>query len=84
MQQQSSSNVLLSIPEAAEFLSVSPATVWRRVYSGEIVSLKIGSIRRIRMHDLEAFIEQQERYKPKPLTEERRRSARRRKVADGY
>jgi excisionase family DNA binding protein len=48
---------LLTPPQAFRELQLSPAKGWQMVASGELPSLKIGRARRIRVDDLEAFIE---------------------------
>lgn len=37
---------LLTVPEVAEILNVTPITVWRWIYEGKIPSLKVGGTRR--------------------------------------
>jgi excisionase family DNA binding protein len=49
---------LMSRTEVAEFLSVSLATVERLYRSGELPSVKLGRLRRVRREDLERFVAQ--------------------------
>lgn len=51
---------LLTIPEVADRLQVSPATVYRR--QGKIGTVKIGRAIRFRLEDVLAYIEAQRRY----------------------
>ena len=51
--------MLYSPAEAAKLLSLSRALLYELLASGEIRSLKIGRLRRIRADELEAFIERQ-------------------------
>lgn len=48
---------LLTIPEAADYMSVSSRTVERWIRSGEIPRIKIGKVVRIDPRDLEKTIE---------------------------
>jgi PTS system nitrogen regulatory IIA component len=48
---------LLTVKEAAAILGVRPGTVYLWAERGELPSYKIGSLRRFRLADLEAFIE---------------------------
>jgi excisionase family DNA binding protein len=49
---------LLTVPEVAEILQVSPSTVYRRIKSGELPCIKLGHRQvRIKPEDLEAYIE---------------------------
>ena len=41
--------LFITVPRAAELLSVSGATVWRMVADGRLPSVKVGSLRRIPM-----------------------------------
>jgi excisionase family DNA binding protein len=45
---------LVSVPEAARMLGVSPATAWRRVRDGELLVRRIGRSVRIDAADLRA------------------------------
>jgi len=47
---------LLTVREVADFLSVSPKTVYRRVWSGELPAVKLGSVVRIPMAELRKFL----------------------------
>jgi excisionase family DNA binding protein len=49
--------LLLAIPEAAERLSLSRATVQRLVASGVLPSVKVGKARRVALADLVTFVE---------------------------
>lgn len=46
----------ISIKEAAEALSVHPATIRRKIAGGELTAFKVGRIWRIREVDLNKFI----------------------------
>lgn len=48
---------LLTTKQAAELLQVSELTIKRRVYSGELESIKIGRARRIPAQSLERYIQ---------------------------
>ena len=48
---------LLSVAEAAEVVGVSRSFLYDRVMAGEVASLKIGKLRKIRVADLEQWIE---------------------------
>lgn len=45
----------LTVDDVARRLNVSKSTIERRVRSGEIPSVKIGRLRRIRIEDLEKY-----------------------------
>lgn len=45
----------LRIEDVAKRLNISKSTVERKIRSGEIPSMKIGRLRRIRAEDLEAY-----------------------------
>ena len=47
----------LNHKEAAEYLGVSPATLYGWVYKGQITPLKAGGLNRYRAADLDAFLE---------------------------
>jgi excisionase family DNA binding protein len=47
---------LLTVKEAAKWLSISPATCYRLMERGALRSIKIGGARRIRVSDLYALI----------------------------
>jgi excisionase family DNA binding protein len=49
--------LLLTAPEAARALAVSPRTLWARTRSGEIVSVRIGRSVRYAREDLAAYVE---------------------------
>ncbi len=51
--------LLFSIPDAAEALSMSPATVRRRISDGTLKSMRIGSLVRIPRDELTALISRQ-------------------------
>ena len=48
--------LLLRIRDAAGLLSMSESATYDLVYKGELPSVYIGSARRVRMSDLEAYI----------------------------
>lgn len=47
---------LLTVPAAAETLSMSEATVWNLLATGELESVKVGRSRRIPTDAVDAFI----------------------------
>ncbi len=47
----------LSVEEAANYLSVSRAALYRLMSSGQVPSLHIGKRRVVRREDLDAFLE---------------------------
>lgn len=51
------SATLVSVPNVARILSLSPDYVWKLVASGELPSVKIGKRRLVRHRDLIAFSE---------------------------
>jgi excisionase family DNA binding protein len=48
---------LISVQELAHRLSVSAITVYRKVWSGEIQSVKVGRLRRIPESEISKFVE---------------------------
>jgi excisionase family DNA binding protein len=48
--------LLLRIRDVADLLSMSESATYDLVYKGELPSVYIGSARRVRMSDLEAYI----------------------------
>lgn len=48
---------LLTVPDVAKMLRLSKATVWRRIYSGEIESVKEGRSRRVEPRAVQAYID---------------------------
>ena len=51
--------LLLTQPEAAEALAVSPRTLWSLTRVGKVICLRIGGLVRYDPRDLQAFIESQ-------------------------
>jgi excisionase family DNA binding protein len=51
-------SLLVSVVDAARILSLSRSTVYELMYSGKLPSVKIGGSRRIRVMDLEAFVDE--------------------------
>ena len=49
--------LLVSPEEAASMLSVARSTVYVLMASGELPSVKIGKSRRLRVEDIEAFVD---------------------------
>ena len=49
--------MLFTVKEAAWILQISRTTVYELIYAGVLVSVKIGSCRRIRRVDLEAYVQ---------------------------
>jgi excisionase family DNA binding protein len=64
--------LLLTVQETAERLNISAGSVYRRIMSGEIPSIKIGALRRIPVHQLERYLDQlvsnQEIRQPDPIS----------------
>lgn len=50
--------LLLTVPEAAKRLGVSRAYLYKLVGSGEILTLKLGRLRRVPVFALEEFVAQ--------------------------
>jgi excisionase family DNA binding protein len=50
--------MLLTLRETAERLNISVTSVSRRVLTGEIPSIKIGSLRRVPVPQLERYLQQ--------------------------
>ena len=50
-------HLLLTVPEAAESLRMSRTKLYELLCSGELKSIKIGGLRRIRRIDLELYVE---------------------------
>jgi len=48
---------LLTVPEVAESLALSPWTIWRRVLDGSLPSHKIGRSRRVAESDVRRLLE---------------------------
>ena len=48
--------LLLTEPEAARLLSLSPRTLWGLAERGEVPSIKIGRAKRYRLSDLQAYV----------------------------
>jgi excisionase family DNA binding protein len=53
----------LTLPEAADHLGCSLATVRRRIAAGELIAVKHGRIRRVLPSDLRAFIRTSRRWR---------------------
>jgi excisionase family DNA binding protein len=51
-----SSRQLLTVAQAVELLSLAPATIYRLMASGQLVSVKVGKSRRIPARCLNAFV----------------------------
>jgi excisionase family DNA binding protein len=49
--------LVVTIPDAAEMLSLNPYTVWRMVYARRIESIKIGKSRRIRVEEINKLLD---------------------------
>ena len=52
-----SGTLLLTVREAAWILQVSRTTVYELMYAGSLLSVKIGTCRRIRRCDLEDYVQ---------------------------
>jgi|LakMenEpi03Aug12_release.lakeMendotaPanAssembly.Ray.scaffolds.fasta_scaffold2148342_1 excisionase family DNA binding protein len=50
-------NYLLTVREASKALGIGRSTLYGLVMNGDIKSIKIGSSRRIKRSDLEAYVE---------------------------
>jgi excisionase family DNA binding protein len=50
-------SLLVTTKEAAQILQISRTKVYELIYANELISVKIGSCRRIRRQDLEDFVE---------------------------
>ena len=48
--------MLLRIPEVADRLTLSRSKVYELIRSGDLPSVQIGRVRRVRLHDLESFV----------------------------
>ena len=48
---------LLTVEQCANLLGLSRASLYPRLASGEIKSIKLGKLRRIAVEDLEAFVQ---------------------------
>lgn len=48
---------LLKVPQAADAMNASVRTVWRRVKDGTLPSVKVGGLTRIRVEDLDVYID---------------------------
>jgi excisionase family DNA binding protein len=55
------SDPLLDVNEAAEYLTVSRATLYREVKRGKLVAVKVGASTRFRRSELERYIRAGER-----------------------
>lgn len=49
---------LLSAAEVAERLNIGTRTVWKMLKAGDIPSIKVGQLRRVRPADLDAYVAQ--------------------------
>ncbi len=67
-QQQEGALDLLSIPEVCQGLGMGKSWVYQRLRSGEIPSLKLGKIIKVRREDLEEYLKNQ--YNPTSSGEE--------------
>jgi excisionase family DNA binding protein len=54
-------NLLFTIPEAADSLRLSRSTIYRLIASGDIETLTVRGIQRIRPMALQRFVERQQR-----------------------
>ena len=52
---------LMTIPQVAEIVALSPRAVWHLAATGDLPSIKIGKSRRIRLATLERWLEERER-----------------------
>jgi excisionase family DNA binding protein len=52
-----SNPLLLTVKEAAWILQISRTTVYELIYAGVLLSVKIGTCRRIRRSDLEDYVQ---------------------------
>ena len=51
------SQLLFTVKEAARILQISRTTVYELIYAGVLLSVKIGTCRRIRRSDLESYVQ---------------------------
>ena len=49
--------LLLTVKDAARILQISRTTVYELIYAGVLLSVKIGTCRRIRRNDLETYVQ---------------------------
>lgn len=55
--ERGSSPDLLKIPEVAAYLRVTRQTVYNLIASGDLHTVKVGTLQRIRATDLEAYLQ---------------------------
>ena len=55
-------NLLFTIPESAAALRISRSTIYRLISSGDIETITVRGLQRIRPIALQRFVEKQERY----------------------
>ncbi len=55
---------LLSVPEICQELGMGKSWVYKKIKSGEIPSMKLGSTIKVARRDLEAYLEEQRYYGP--------------------
>jgi excisionase family DNA binding protein len=60
-EQEERPRLLLTLDEVAQQLSISREAVYRLVFSGDLISLKLGSLRRVSRPALLAFLARKER-----------------------
>jgi excisionase family DNA binding protein len=53
--------MVFTVPEVADQLCVSKSTIYRLIRSGQIRTLKVGELTRVRRRALEQFLERAER-----------------------
>ena len=47
---------LLTVKEAAEYLSVSQGSIYQRVHKGQLIPARLGRLLRFRLSDLDALL----------------------------
>lgn len=52
--------MVLSVPETAELLGVRPGLVWQLVWTGELRSTRVGRFVRIRLTDVNRYLDTQD------------------------
>ena len=59
--------LLITIPEAASALRISKSSIYRLIASGDIETIMVRGVQRIRPIALQRFVEKQERYQRERL-----------------
>ncbi len=56
IERQTAETTMLTVPEVAAYLKISPTTVWRHCVSGILPAFRVGRQWRIERRDLERWI----------------------------